>query len=218
MDKALILKKIKNKFISKKEKYKQFYKEAYGTYSFLKDIAATRYLKPVKGRLRNYQLMILDFGKLWFDKFEELDISYFLISGNLLGAYRNGGFIPWDDDLDIGMMRADFNKLIDYLKKNYKEINVDKICYSKNNRSKVIEDYIKENPNTISFAVFPTHLQILQGNNMENLKTLDIHPYDYYKEDFSKEVDPIQTDSTDSKYFLENDDAIIFDLNRKKDN
>ena len=77
MDKTLIIKKIKNKFISKKEKYKQFYKEAYSTYSFLKDIADTRYLKPVKGRLRNYQLMILDFGKLWFDKFEELinDIS-----------------------------------------------------------------------------------------------------------------------------------------------
>ena len=36
--------------------------------------------------------------------------------------------------------------------------------------------------------------------------------------DISKEVDPIKTDSTDSKYFLNNDDAIIFDLNHKKDN
>ena len=186
MDKTLIIKKIKNKFISKKEKYKQFYKEAYSTYSFLKDIADTRYLKPVKGQLRNYQLMILDFGKLWFDKFEELNISYFLISGNLLGAYRNGGFIPWDDDLDIGMMRTDFNKLIDYLKKNYKEMEVNEIYYSKNNRNKVVEDYIRENPNITSFAIFPTHLQILQGDNMKNLKTLDIHPYDYYKENFSK--------------------------------
>ena len=35
---------------------------------------------------------------------------------------------------------------------------------------------------------------------------------------FNNEVDPIKTDSTDSKYFLDNDDAIIFDLNRKKDN
>ena len=35
---------------------------------------------------------------------------------------------------------------------------------------------------------------------------------------FNNEIDPIQTDSTDSKYFLDNDDAIIFDLNRKKDN
>ena len=36
-------------------------------------------------------------------------------------------------------------------------------------------------------------------------------------EDFNKEVDPIKTDSTDSKYFLNSDDAIIFDLNRKND-
>ena len=34
----------------------------------------------------------------------------------------------------------------------------------------------------------------------------------------TNEVDPIQTNTTDSKYFLDNDDAIIFDLNRKKDN
>ena len=34
---------------------------------------------------------------------------------------------------------------------------------------------------------------------------------------FETEVDPIQTDSTDSKYFLDNDDAIIFDLNKKND-
>ena len=36
--------------------------------------------------------------------------------------------------------------------------------------------------------------------------------------DTNGEIDPIKTDSTDSKYFLENDDAIIFDLNRKKNN
>ena len=36
-------------------------------------------------------------------------------------------------------------------------------------------------------------------------------------EDFNKEFDPIKTDTTDSKYFLDNDDAIVFDLNRKKE-
>ena len=35
--------------------------------------------------------------------------------------------------------------------------------------------------------------------------------------DTSGEIDPIRMDSTDSKYFLENDDAIVFDLNRKKE-
>ena len=35
--------------------------------------------------------------------------------------------------------------------------------------------------------------------------------------DTSGEFDPIKMDSTDSKYFLDNDDAIVFDLNKKKD-
>lgn len=46
------------------------------------------------------------------------NLSYWLCSGSLIGAIRHAGFIPWDDDLDVAMLRYDYDKLIEVLKNN----------------------------------------------------------------------------------------------------
>lgn len=50
------------------------------------------------------------------------DIHYFFIGGSAIGVERHKGFIPWDDDLDIGMLRDEFEKFLKYGKKELDDL------------------------------------------------------------------------------------------------
>lgn len=43
---------------------------------------------------------------------KKYNLQYFIYAGTLIGAIRHGGFIPWDDDLDIVMFRKDYKELL----------------------------------------------------------------------------------------------------------
>jgi lipopolysaccharide cholinephosphotransferase len=65
---------------------------------------------------RNLQLKILEMVK-YLDSFcKENKIEYFIAYGSCLGAVRHKGFIPWDDDFDIGMTLENYNKFIELCK------------------------------------------------------------------------------------------------------
>lgn len=60
----------------------------------------------------------LDLFKIIIEICEKLNINYFIAYGTLIGAVRHKGFIPWDDDFDIIMIREDFDKFTKYCHKN----------------------------------------------------------------------------------------------------
>lgn len=52
---------------------------------------------------------------------EKHNIKYFMIAGTLLGAVRHNGFIPWDDDMDFGMLREDYENFLTVAEKELGE-------------------------------------------------------------------------------------------------
>lgn len=67
--------------------------------------------------LRKLQLKMFDILVAVTDICDRHRLPYWISGGTLLGAKRHSGFIPWDDDIDIELLRGDYNKLLKILPK-----------------------------------------------------------------------------------------------------
>ena len=93
--------------------------------------------EEVKDIVRKKQLYILDEVVKICDKH---GLIYWLDGGTLLGAIRHQGFIPWDDDIDIGLMRKDYEKLLAILSQ---ELPSDLVLQSRKTDKKYKLPFIK---------------------------------------------------------------------------
>ena len=71
--------------------------------------------------LKQVQQMELEILKDFMCVCEENGLRYFGFAGTGIGAIRHGGFIPWDDDIDIAMPREDFEKAMEIIEKQYSD-------------------------------------------------------------------------------------------------
>lgn len=125
-------------------------------------------LKDIKG-------IVLDIFSKFIDVCNSLDLKYYVVEGTLLGAVRHQGFIPWDDDIDVGMPRADYEKFVaegqKYLPEGYflQAIETEKdfpcsFAKVRNSNTTFVEKSIKDSK--INHGVY-----------------IDVFPLDYYPDD-----------------------------------
>lgn len=143
-------------------------------YNYKKNNTDITCIPPAEGQFRDIQLANLELLK-------ELDyvcktnrLQYWLDFGTLLGAVRHKGFVPWDDDIDVGMPRNDYNQIIETF--NSKTRNPDyyaEYC-TFNNLQVIIKLQNKKCPH-LFVDIFPYDKTGLELTHQEQLeKTLNI--------------------------------------------
>ena len=125
-------------------------------------------LKP-KGVLSDIHALCLELLNFIDNVCQKHGIEYWLDYGTLLGGVRHGGYIPWDDDIDLGMMRKDFEKFLEVIEDEVRQNGLDSFITVR--RYRVTERY---------YVLF---IQVIyrQVNSGDILAGLDIFPYDFIK-------------------------------------
>lgn len=87
----------------------------FGEKNKMKNIKRNKEYEPeILQKLHTLQLeMLSDLQKIC----EKYNLEYFAVFGTALGAVRHKGFIPWDDDIDVGMLRKDYDIFIQVAEK-----------------------------------------------------------------------------------------------------
>lgn len=117
-------------------------------------------LKSATGALRIVQKADAFFMNKIVKVFEQNGLNYWLFAGTLLGAFRHQGFIPWDDDIDIAMLREDYDRVEEVIVKEFK--NNENIYYTKGDAIRIFYKGLPLQIDIFAFDIYSNYLSTQQ--------------------------------------------------------
>ena len=142
------------------------------SYNYYFDTLFIDYQQQSKGLLANMQELCDELFFFVGNVCDKHGLPWWLDGGNLLGGVRHNGFIPWDDDVDIGILRKDYHKLNKVLPSEIKENNLSDFVdigyrYRKYQRKEVVNGFLQ---------VF---VRDLPNNDRTVFAGVDVFPFDF---------------------------------------
>lgn len=105
---------------------------------------------------------------------DKLELNYFIVQGTLIGAVRHKGFIPWDDDIDVGVMRKDYEILVE---KGQELLPEGYFLQTHENDPGYPQCFAKIRKTSTSFVE-----TTVKNCKMNHGIYIDVFPFDYYPE------------------------------------
>lgn len=112
------------------------------------------------------------------------NLTYFLSAGTALGAIRHKGFIPWDDDADIGMLREDYNR---FRKIVQSELGNAYYYQTMGKGSSFYRNFDQVGKNNSAFVLYN-----MKDLNIHHGIHVDIFPFDYVSEDERRRTEHVK--------------------------
>lgn len=168
-----------------KEYYKDRTERLKDQFEYLKKHIDITTLKPATGYFKKCQMDVVHIAIEFFDFIKELNIKPFLMSGGLIGAVRHNGFVPWDDDLDFGVMREDYEKLIDFCKENCK-VYMYKGSWAEYKNIGIprdLEEMMQRYPDQWILNIQVDEICVMKAGFYMR-RGISFWPYDYYKDTY----------------------------------
>lgn len=165
------------------EIYRNRIKELEKQIDYFKTHVDIKDMKPARGTLRYKQLKCVEVSKAFFLEVDELKIHPFLYAGNLIGYVRHKGFIPWDDDIDFGLIKEEYDRLKEYC--TLYMYTADEWWEGK----KETRDGREISPDMNSYYVYVwhDHFNVVKVMDDGYMVGMDFFPFDYYADHYSIE-------------------------------